>query len=113
LATDDIRTDADKEHVHPGVGQYVEIGVILAVLTLIEVVLFEAMEGGLFPLIGIPSLLLLTLMKFMLVVLWFMHLRFDHKLFRRLFFAGVILAIVLYSVLAADFFLGGGPGTGF
>src|SRR3712207_526679 len=111
MATTDHDTDADKEHVHPGVAQYVEIGVILAVLTLIEVILFEAIEGGLLKEIGIPALIILTLVKFMLVVLWFMHLRFDHKLFRRLFFAGCILAGILYSIVAADFFLG--PQVGF
>ena len=110
MATTDHETDADTEHVHPGVGQYVEIAIILAVLTLVEVILSEGLDGGLLPEIGIPALIILTIVKFMLVVLWFMHLRFDHKLFRRLFFAGVILAGLLYAVVAANFFLGPTPG---
>ena len=97
------------EHTHPGVGQYVEIGIILAVMTLLEVLIFEFMES-IGTAIGVPALIVLTILKFMLVVLWFMHLRFDHKLFRRLFFAGVILAALLYAVVAANFFLGPTPG---
>ncbi len=107
----DTDTDYDKEHAHPGVGQYVEIGVILAVLTLTEVILYEAMDSGLLMSIGIPGIIVLTIAKFMLVVLWFMHLRFDHKLFRRLFFAGVVLAGALYAVVIANFYLG--PRVGF
>jgi len=32
------------------------------------------------------------------VALYFMHLRFDSKLFRRLFVTGIILAIAVYLV---------------
>jgi cytochrome c oxidase subunit 4 len=105
------RTEIDKEHEHPGVGQYVEIGIILAVMTLLEVVLYESFDAGLEKAIGIPALIILTILKFVLVVLWFMHLRFDHKLFRRLFFAGVILAGVVFSIVSANFYLG--PRYGF
>lgn len=88
--------DNDEQGFHPGVGEYVEIGLILAVLTAIEVALYFAdIPSG----ITIPSLLFLTVMKFALVVLWFMHLRFDHRLFRRLFIVGVILALLLYPVV--------------
>ena len=110
MATADHDTDADKEHVHPGVAQYVEIAIILAVLTLVEVILSEGLDGGLLPEIGIPALIILTIIKFMLVVLWFMHLRFDHKLFRRLFFAGVVLSVALYAIVGANFYLGPSPG---
>ncbi len=105
------RTEYDKEHAHPGVGQYVEIGVILAAMTLLEVILYESFDRGLMTAVGIPALIVLTILKFMLVVLWFMHLRFDHKLFRRLFFAGVALAVVVFGIVGANFYLG--PQTGF
>ncbi len=107
----DTDTDYDKEHPHPGVGQYVEIGIILAVMTLLEVILFESFDRGLNPAVGIPALLILTVLKFMLVVLWFMHLRFDHKLFRRLFFVGVALASLVFGIVGANFYLG--PQAGF
>jgi cytochrome c oxidase subunit IV len=110
MATD-YDTDSDKQHTHPGVSQYVEIGVILAVMTLLEVILYESFDRGLVYEAGVAGLIILTIMKFMLVVLWFMHLRFDAKIFRRLFFAGVVLAGALYAVVLANFYLG--PRVGF
>ena len=100
-------TEYDKEHTHPGVGQYVEIGVILAVLTLMEVILYESFSRGFSKAVGFPALIVLTVLKFALVVLWFMHLRFDHKLFRRLFLAGLSLAFLVFGIVAAVFYLGG------
>jgi cytochrome c oxidase subunit 4 len=86
----------DAHDHHPGVGQYVEIGAILAMLTAIEVALFYA---KLATAIVIPTLLFLTAMKFVLVILWFMHLRFDHRVFRRLFFTGIALAAFVFSIV--------------
>ncbi len=84
-----------EEHHHPGVKEYVEIGVILAVLTAIEVGLYYADVPRQ---VAVPALLALTAAKFVLVVLWFMHLRFDSRWFRRLFWTGVIAASLLFFV---------------
>ncbi|MGH8886371.1 MAG: cytochrome C oxidase subunit IV family protein [Egibacteraceae bacterium] len=92
---------------HPGVAQYVEIGVILAVLTGVEVSMY-AYRDALSQAVTTPVLLALTVIKFLLVVLWFMHLRFDHKMFRRVFFFGVALATVVFGILGAIFYLRGG-----
>lgn len=100
------QTEHEAEHSHPGVGQYVEIGIILAVMTLIEVIIYESFDNGLPTQIGIPSLVLLTILKFGLVVMWFMHLRFDHKIFRRLFLIGIGLSFLVYGIVAANWFLG-------
>lgn len=96
----------EAEHTHPGVGQYVEIGIILAVMTLIEVIIFESFDSGLALAVGVPALIVLTILKFMLVVMWFMHLRFDHKMFRRLFMIGIGLSFLVYGIVAANWFLG-------
>jgi cytochrome c oxidase subunit 4 len=88
---------------HPGPGEYVTIGAILAALTVMEVLLFYA---NAVPAVTIPSLLALTFLKFGLVVLWFMHLRFDHRLFRRLFVAGIAIAVVVYGITISTFYLG-------
>lgn len=92
-------TDTDMEdtgHSHPGVGQYVEIGVILAVVTAVEVGLYyiDVSRG-----FTVPALLFLTFMKFALVVLWFMHLRFDSRILRRLFVTGIVLAASVYAIV--------------
>ena len=89
-------SDTDQEHQveHPDNSQYIAVGVILAVLTAIEVAIsFSAVPTG----IAIPSLVVLTISKFALVVLWFMHLRFDSGWFRRLFVFGLIVALTIYA----------------
>ena len=89
--------DQEQEH-HPTVGQYVEIGVILAVVTAIEVALFYA---DIPRQVTVPALLFLTAIKFLLVVMWFMHLRYDHRLLTRLFTAGIVIALVLFAAVVA------------
>ena len=39
----------------------------------------------------VPALLILSLAKFLMVVGFFMHLEYDHRLFRFMFFAGLVL----------------------
>lgn len=92
-------TEEEASH-HPSVSQYVEIGVVLAALTAVEVALFFA------PVVSevtVPTLLVLTVLKFLLVVAWFMHLRFDHRLFRTLFLIGLVLALAVFAVVVVIF----------
>jgi cytochrome c oxidase subunit IV len=96
-----VATETDEEHTyHPGVREYVEIGVILAVMTALEVAIFYA---PIISEVAIPALILLTILKFVLVIFWFMHLRFDDKVFRRMLFAGVVLAGVLFGIVLLIF----------
>ena len=76
-----------------------KIAVALAIVTLIEVAIYyiDFLRPAL-----VPLLLVFSAIKFALVVLWFMHLRFDSRLFMRLFVTGVILAL---SIFAVAFFL--------
>ena len=46
--------------------------------------------------IFIPALLIMMVAKFFIVVSYFMHLKFDHKLFSWLFYAGLFLAVGVY-----------------
>ena len=95
---------ADTEHSdHPGVTEYVQIGIILAVLTGLEVGLFFVDVPRA---VSVPALLFLTAVKFVLVVAWFMHLRFDNRLFRRLMLVGLALAGAVYGVVGAIFYSG-------
>jgi cytochrome c oxidase subunit 4 len=43
-------------------------------------------------------LIVLSFVKFGMVGLYFMHLKFDTHLFRRLFVLGIILALTVYAV---------------
>jgi cytochrome c oxidase subunit IV len=87
-------------HEHPSELAYIKVALILAVVTAIEVAIYyvPALEGAL-----VPILLVLSLVKFTLVVLWFMHLRFDSRIFRRLFVTGVILALFCYLIVLTTF----------
>jgi cytochrome c oxidase subunit 4 len=83
------------EHAHPGPLEYIKVAFVLAVLTAIEVGVWYI--KGLKAAVA-PVLILLAVGKFSLVGLYFMHLKFDTRLFRRLFIMGIILAIIVYIV---------------
>ena len=88
------------KHDHPGEGQYIKIALILAAITGVEVAFsyIDAVEA-----ILAPSLIAMSILKFVLVVAWFMHLRFDSRLFRRLFVAGLALAIFCFTAVLTTF----------
>lgn len=92
-----MATDQTDAH-HPDTAEYIQIGIVLAVLTCIEVGMYFA---GVVKAVAVPVLLVLTAMKFLLVGFWFMHLRFDNPIFRRLFFAGTLLALVVFGIVGA------------
>jgi cytochrome c oxidase subunit 4 len=96
---------ASLEHEHPSPKQYVGVAVVLAIITGIEVAIYyiDALEDLL-----IPFLLAFSFIKFALVVLWFMHLKFDSPLFKRLFVAGLILALAVFAIVLSTFFARGG-----
>ena len=79
--------------------QYVIIALILAVLTAIEVSTYYVDFGPLF----MPTLLILMAVKFVIVVSYFMHLKFDTTLFSWLFYTGLFLAIAVYVGALATF----------
>ena len=88
---------------HPTWKTYVIIGVILTVITAVEVAIFyiPALSG-----VITPVLLTLSAAKFFIVVLYYMHLKFDSKVFGRVFWAPLFLAllvvlgmIILFKVL--------------
>lgn len=92
--------DGGHRHKEPTDKQYVFIALLLAALTAIEIAATEVgPDGGLL----IASLLVLMVVKFAFVILFFMHLRFDNKLFSRMFYIGLGFAVVLYSVVLATF----------
>ena len=87
-------------HKHPTEGKYIQIALILAVITAVEVLVYyvEAIEDYL-----VAILLALSALKFVIVVGYFMHLRFDSRLFRRLFVLGLVLAVFVYSIVLTTF----------
>ncbi len=94
---------AGGEHHHPQPKQYVTIAIVLAVLTAAEVALFYLEEGvdAIGQGLTVPALLILSALKFYLVVAMFMHLRFEKRLLSRFFSAGAVLAGALYLITLA------------
>jgi cytochrome c oxidase subunit 4 len=83
------------EHEHPSDRKYVIIAAILAVITAAEVSTYW-LDTDTWKLIVI--LFPMMIAKFLIVCGYFMHLRFDNPIFRRIFFFGLILAVVVYMV---------------
>lgn len=79
--------------------QYIGIALLLAVMTAIEVLLSYVDVGPIF----LPALLILMVAKFVIVVSFFMHLKFDNKLFSFLFYLGLGLAVFVYAVALSTF----------
>jgi cytochrome c oxidase subunit 4 len=84
---------------HKSTGYYVVVALILAGLTALETSTYWVDFGPLF----MPALLIMMTIKFFMVVLLFMHLKFDNRLFSVLFYAGLFLAVFVYVVALATF----------
>jgi cytochrome c oxidase subunit IV len=80
---------------HPNEMQYVKVAALLAFLTAIEVAVYYIPTMK--PLLR-PVLAAMMASKFFLVGAYFMHLKFDSKIFRRLFIMGIILAMIVFGV---------------
>jgi len=84
------------EHAHPSTVKYVGIAILLGLITALEVGLYYInMPEGLL----VAFLMVLAFLKFALVAAFFMHLKFDSPMLRRLFITGIILAGVVYTVV--------------
>ena len=78
--------------------QYVQIGIVLTVITVAE------LGASLWVDLGdalLPVLAVLSSVKFIMVIMLFMHLRFDDRLFTRVFVVSLALgAAVLFALFA-------------
>ena len=82
---------------HPTAGLYFRIAMILSIVTAIEVGIFYLTWLSYWI---IPILFVLSAGKFTLVAMYYMHLKFDHKLFSLLFVGGFVLATsVIFAIL--------------
>ena len=92
----------EEGHAHPSDWAYVKIAVVLALITALEVFTYfeTVLDWGV---ALVPSLIFMMIVKFYLVATWFMHLRFDSKLFGRMFTAGLVLAVGVYLVTLTVF----------
>jgi cytochrome c oxidase subunit IV len=85
-------------HEHPNWGTYKWVALILTLITVVEVWVYyipSFVASRLF----VPVLLVMSAVKFAIVVMFYMHLKYDHKLFRALFTGPLIIAILTLIVL--------------
>src|SRR5918999_4112263 len=80
-------------HARPTWSTYKWVALILTVITVIEVWVYyipQFVASRLF----VPALLIMSAVKFAIVVMFYMHLKYDHKLFRALFTGPLIIAVL-------------------
>lgn len=101
-----IAEPSAQEHAHPSAGTYLAIAAILTVITVVEVGVFYVPAFA--PVLA-PVLLILSAAKFVLVVMFYMHLKMDHPLFTFIFTVPFLIAA---AVMIALLFLFGAFGLG-
>ena len=85
---------------HPTPLTYFKIAMTLVAITAAEVAVFyvEALGHGI-----IPVLVVLSSAKFALVAMFYMHLRYDARLFSGLFVGGILLAVAVFIAVLGLF----------
>lgn len=87
---------AHSDHKHPSVGTYLTVAGVLTVITLVEVGVFYVPA---FERVLAPVLLTLSGAKFALVVMFYMHLKGDHRFFKLFFTLPLVIALVVAIAL--------------
>ena len=87
---------------HPTFRQYVFIAIILFVITAVEflIIVPESLQGSS---LVVAPLFILSILKFVIVIGWYMHLRFDPRMFTTVFLAGLFLALLVVSAVLGLF----------
>lgn len=91
---------SDGEHI-PKDSYFIKVALILAFVTALETSTYW-WEGNLKS-IATPALLIMMTIKFFMILLVFMHLKFDNKLFSLMFYIGLGLAVFVYMVALFTF----------
>jgi cytochrome c oxidase subunit 4 len=83
---------------------YVLTAIFLGLVTLVEIATyanpnFPIWKGNLV----VPFLMILMAVKFFTIVYIFMHLRFDRPILTRIFYMGLVLAVLVYVAVLSMF----------
>jgi cytochrome c oxidase subunit 4 len=90
-------------HEHPTWKQYKWVALILTLITVFEVWAYYV-PAFVASRAFVPILLIMSAAKFVIVVMFYMHLKYDHRLFRALFTGPLIIA--MGTILALLFLFG-------
>ena len=85
-----------RQHAHPRDRDYLVVAAILAVITALEVGTYFLEDPSTTLLVVV--LFPMMIAKFAIVCGWFMHLRYDNPIFKRVFVFGLLLAIGVYAI---------------
>ena len=89
------------DSVHPSPVRYIQIAVLLTLITGFEVAIyyvdFISKEAFITIFLG------MSVVKFIIVAMFYMHLKFDSRLFTMLFIAGLVLATFILVTLGTLF----------
>ena len=85
------RAHADHTHEHPTWKQYKWVALILTLITIVEVWAYYIPSFVASPAFT-PARLIMSAVKFAIVVMFYMHLKYDHSLFRKLFTGPLVIA---------------------
>jgi cytochrome c oxidase subunit 4 len=93
----DVAHAQGEEHAHPTWSTYWKVAVILTAITAVEVwVYYTPFQYSRY---FNATLIAMSAVKFFIVVAYYMHLKYDHKLFRSLFIGPLIVAAFTIIVL--------------
>jgi cytochrome c oxidase subunit 4 len=83
---------------HPTWSTYWKVALVLTIITAVEVSAYyiPAWEQSW---VYVPSMLLMSAAKFAIVVMFYMHLKYDHKLFTSLFTGPFLVAALTLVAL--------------
>lgn len=90
-----------QEHVHPS-PNYLGVFIALAVLTIMELGVTARAVHDIVPTMidyQIPLLIILAIAKAALIVLFYMHLKYDAKIFSATFLLGIFLGLIFTAVV--------------
>jgi len=90
---------ANDGHHAPTDRYFIKVALVLALLTALETSTYWIHIGA----FATPLLLILMAIKFIMIILIFMHLKFDNKLLSVLFYMGMGLALLVYTVFLSTF----------
>ncbi len=108
----------DEQHTthHPSFMQYVLVALILFVITIVEFLMIWERLGidwdssAALANTKVPLLIMLSALKFAIVIMFYMHLKFESRLFTGIFLAGLALAFTAgIAVLGIFASIGGDP----
>jgi cytochrome c oxidase subunit 4 len=87
-------------HAHPSPRDYWLIAFILAIITAAEVAVtyVSALDS-----VVAPLLIVMAAAKFVIVVGYFMHLKYEAKMYRNLFLIGIVATPLLFGAVLFTF----------